>query len=194
MEELDSPPPTEEYFHLIRIIETCLGTLCKSFEEHEQNVELDTLEKEIDKLRQCLGKCDLRKYGCAAIENISSLKMLHGELMVRGKRNGLKYSSLADLIDSDFEKLYNVSLKTIFTAESEFDRQAVFEICMEKLHNMLTLENFKQHPCIIEVYISMIQEIQVGTTLPCLRRQLPTIHINHILCIPILSCDHHKEQ
>lgn len=144
-------------------IENCyLRPLSKNYDENEFHEEYvlrkNNLDTNILTLRENLG--NLTTAHEIDGDTISMLLILFKELQTKGEWNTENSLHYAIFLNSDFERLYDISLQNLLEQEPEAC-QLVFELSLQKLHNKLTRKDFKKYPSLIQVYELLLKDLKV---------------------------------
>lgn len=151
---------------LIASIDNVLLTkLTKNCDECENHVEYEirknNLAKHIRIIENLLGEKDLREDLNISSHILSHLLIMYIELKTYGKWNNEKSKEYCKKLNCTFEMLYEVPLDKLLQGNHIFNSQEIVEQCFAKLHQKLTRNEYKHYPSLIEVYCSLIENVQV---------------------------------
>lgn len=153
---------------LIKSIEYCsVPKLSRNYDECENCPEYDiwkqSLERNFSTVLQAFEELVAKKNSRLSSKTLCSILILHKELISDGPWKTEKSEVYAHKLYHYFECLYETSLENVLRKKLTFNTQEVFDQCMEKLNQKLTLNEFKKHPSLIIVYCLLMDDVRVGT-------------------------------
>ncbi|XP_038222895.1 uncharacterized protein LOC119840376 [Zerene cesonia] len=149
---------------LLKSINRCLvPKLAKNYDESIVHPEFELRNKNMDKNFQLfveslgdITKADFEKNPAT----VANMVNLYKELSCDCPWNKSKAKDVAKHLDTYFQVITTVHLDAVFRKNDVFNSQIVFDKYLEDLHSKLTYETFKMYPAQIEVYISIIVDLQ----------------------------------
>ncbi|KAM3960997.1 LOW QUALITY PROTEIN: uncharacterized protein ACR2FA_004944 [Aphomia sociella] len=147
---------------ILDVISKCFTPkLSKHFEHNESHAEFktreDLLKSYFHVIIELLNGMDYAEF---TPNILSSLLILNLDLLSVGPWYRETYKEFSTKLNNLFEVFYGFKLDSLMWHGDVINVQEVFDNCLEKLHLKLTYEDFKKFPALIEVYCSVIQDVQ----------------------------------
>lgn len=164
---------SDRYQQALQSIENCLLPKLTVEEGYSREV-LEIYKQQFIENFNVLTK-EKKPYIKDSTEVLAGILILYKELQSDGDWKSEFSAKHAKQLRVFCRKSIGIQLDSLLKGEHEID-QEIFDICMEKLHQKLTAEDFRKYPSLIEVYYSLLFDGHVSFCLVSYAKFLANVH------------------